>query len=165
MGFRANYRYFFILYIHSSYCRIYIYVMIYTYCTTLNIQDEIFNVARITANILKLHTISNYTDSRLILELEHQPWKSLSSIRTSLSLTSKGAQRSGYVSRLGKTTSNNGERNSQARWIRMIKNDWIVGARFNYEQDTLFPRYTALLSTSTDRRCRAQRRGCRGANF
>lgn len=31
----------------------------------------------------------------------------------------------------------------------MIKNDWIVGARFNYEQDTPFPRYIALLSTTT----------------
>lgn len=34
----------------------------------------------------------------------------------------------------------------------MIKNDWIVGARFNYEQDTPFPRYIVPTLDYNDRR-------------
>lgn len=49
----------------------------------------------------------------------------------------------------------------------MIKNDWIVGARFNYERGTLFPRYIALLSARNDRGRRARRAApySEGANF
>lgn len=41
----------------------------------------------------------------------------------------------------------------------MIKNDWIVGARLNYERGTPFPRYIASFSATTRRtRAREQRR-------
>jgi len=33
----------------------------------------------------------------------------------------------------------------------MIKSDWIVGARLNYERGTPFPRYIASFSTTTRR--------------
>lgn len=46
----------------------------------------------------------------------------------------------------------------------MIKSDWIVGARLNYERGTPFPRYIASFSAATRRtwpraRSRAAARG------